>query len=151
MFTEPNRYCKSLRCILPFPIWGTGIKTYDKIFELEPSATGFYAGKQMSISRWKDYENAEMYLKKAIELCPGNRNIFQSWQESTEGWINRMRQSECIPRRWSITRTVWRSRALRELEGKRSIFMNFPNNNIDSLIRTARAPISIRTMMPLFS
>jgi tetratricopeptide (TPR) repeat protein len=113
-------------------------ETYDRLFELEPASTDFYYQMSNTYSALQDYENAEKRIKKAIDLCP-NSSVY--W--SKLGEIYRIKNQIALSKQAYLEALNYNPadydarRALRELEGKRSVFSLFETTDIKDLMKNS--------------
>lgn len=111
-------------------------KTYRKIFEDDPSATGYYYRMADTYSVLQNYANAEMMIQNGLALAP---NVSLYWAKLGE--IYRAQKRFDLSRESYYTALKFRPTnydarlALRDLEGKKQIFAHFQTVNIDSLIK----------------
>ncbi len=112
---------------------------YSKAIELDPASAGLYQTVAKMYFEMKDYANAEKSTRKALSLCPSCSSYY-----TTLGEIQQIRKE--TPQATQNYREALRynpfdyeaRQALRELEGKPSIWSLFAETDIKQLL--AKAP-----------
>jgi tetratricopeptide (TPR) repeat protein len=110
-------------------------QTYRKLFGLDSSGTGYYYTMGNTYFSLQRYEDAEKYLLKAIEICPNSSGYWEKLGETyrASGAANKARQAYKEALKYNHANYEAREK-LRELDGKKSIFLQFESANIDSLM-----------------
>jgi tetratricopeptide (TPR) repeat protein len=111
---------------------------YDRLLELDPASPGYYYQMANTYSTIEDYASAEQMLRKAIEICPNSSGI---WSKLGEVQRIAKKESDAIAsyrEALKFNPTDYDARAaLRELQGKKSVFEQFNEIDVDSLIKHA--------------
>ena len=113
-------------------------ESYKELIIQDPAASGIYFNMAKIFNQLQQYDKAEGYLDKCLEICP-----FYSAFWSFSGQINQNKglENEAIKAyktaiKYNPKDYDSRNR-LRKLEGAKYIFNNFSVTNIDSLIKNA--------------
>lgn len=111
---------------------------YTKALELDPASAGLYETVAKTYFEMKDYANAEKNTRKAMALCPSCSSYY-----ATLGEIHQIRK-ETPQARQNYQEALRYNpfdyearRALRELEGKPSIWSLFATTDIKQLLANA--------------
>lgn len=112
--------------------------TINKVFLIDPTLTGYRFNMAETYINLQRYAQAEEALLNCIDICP-NSSLY--WEKLAEVYSATDRPNEAkstYKKALQFDPTNYDAREkLRTLEGKPSVFVNFGNNNIDSLIAAA--------------
>lgn len=111
---------------------------YAKMLELEPAAPGYQYRMAKTYSSLEMYKKAEESLKQSIALCP---NSDAYWSELGELYRIQKESANAVAaygQALKFNPANYDAREkLRELQGKKSIFVQFSSVDIDSAIKAA--------------
>jgi cytochrome c-type biogenesis protein CcmH/NrfG len=113
-------------------------ETYQKALALDPAATGFYYRMATTYTTLQDYGNAEKAIKRALEICSTCSDYWAKLGEiyRIENKIEPSKQAYREALNCQSTNYEARE-ALRELEGKKSIFSQFAVTDVKTLIKNS--------------
>jgi Tfp pilus assembly protein PilF len=113
-------------------------EAYQQALALDPAATGFYHRMATTYKTLQDYGNAEKAIKRALEICPTCSDYWATLGEiyRVGNQLGPSKQAYREALRCQPTHYTARE-ALRELEGKKSIFSQFPAEDIKALMKNS--------------
>ena len=112
--------------------------TFNKFIDENPASPGIYFALANVFTQLQNYNKAEKYLREALKMCTNNSVYWAKLGEIKQGTEELDEAIKAYQTALTYSATDYESRKrLRELEGKNSIFSQFEENDIDSLIRNA--------------
>jgi len=109
-----------------------------KVFDIEAASPGLYYKYATIYQQLQKYDKALEMITKAIEICPYfddylelQGDIYRSLKDESNAKKSYQNALKYNPAGYSVREKI------RDIDGKKSIFNLFQNNNIDSLITTA--------------
>jgi tetratricopeptide (TPR) repeat protein len=113
-------------------------KYYQKVFELEPAAVGYYYKMADVYFKSQRFPEAEKAIKIALEICPNNPVYLAFLGDLYRAQGAKKPAEQYYQHTLQFNRTDYDTREkLRKLQGKESIFDLFTHFNIDSLVKHA--------------
>jgi tetratricopeptide (TPR) repeat protein len=113
---------------------------YDDLLKLDPAWPSYYYQMATTYFETQDYDRAAESIRHALEICPSSSHF---WSKLGEIQRIQKKEAEAIESYRTALKfypTDYESRdALREMEGKKSIYDEFETVNVDSLIKHAPA------------
>ncbi|MFL9482160.1 DUF3857 domain-containing protein [Chitinophagaceae bacterium LWZ2-11] len=118
-----------------------GFKLYNDLLSAKPYATGWYnrmAGKYYDM---QDYTQAAKYEEEAIKRAPYLGSFYNTKGLIYDAAGKKTEAVECFKKAVQYSPNDYDARRkLRELEGKKDLFTNFKQNNIDSIYKNSPKP-----------
>jgi len=112
--------------------------TRGKMFQLDPLAPAYFFDMVETYFDLQDYSNAKKMLKQLLEIAPGCSPYWEKLGEICRARNEITEAKIAYNKALQYKATNYEAReALRELEGKKSIFQQFETMNIDSLVTNA--------------
>ncbi len=112
--------------------------TYLKLFELDPSFTGYYYQMANTYQSLQQYDKAHEVLEKTLQICPNSSTYWAKMGELHRLTNAPEKAKEAYREALRFSATNYDAREkLRELEGKSSIFNNFEMVNVEELVANA--------------
>jgi tetratricopeptide (TPR) repeat protein len=113
-------------------------KTFAELLEMSPSSPGFYFQMASVYTQLEQYDKAEKAVNTALKFCPSCNSYWSKLGEISRSKKDINSAIASYQKALRYSPTDYDARAiLRELQGKKSIFMMFGESNIDSILRVA--------------
>lgn len=113
-------------------------QTFNRLFELTPTAPGYYLQLAEVYIQVQQYDKAEAAVKKALEITPSSSVLFERLGKILMMKDNKEGAKQAFRDALLSQPTRYESREnLRELEAKPSIFSTFPTSDIRQIILQA--------------
>jgi tetratricopeptide (TPR) repeat protein len=113
-------------------------KTFQQLLQFYPASAGYYYQMAETYASMQIYDKASEYLQKAISICPGSPLYWFKLGEIKRAINDNDQAKIFFQKALALKPTYYEARDnIRELQGEKSIFTQFPSANIDQLIATA--------------
>ena len=113
-------------------------KVFDKLFEYQPAAPGYYVAQAEVFASRKDFVKSLEYVKKALDISPGVSGLWTRAGSLYRTTFDKEGAISCYKRAIEYDPSNFDARdLLRDVTGQASPLSEMPSTNIDSLITNA--------------
>jgi len=112
--------------------------TLNRWIDKEPTGSGIYYTLAKAFLQLQDYSKARKYIDQSLEICPNGSGFWSMRGEIQQGAGKKSDAIRAYKEALKYSATDYDSRSrLRELEGKQSVFGNFPEVDITAMMKAS--------------